>query len=69
MNNKIYIVEEWETGEESIVHIASTKEKAIAYIDNHDQFYHYISVYEIEVDNNDGCNSWNEVYEKSKYEN
>jgi len=66
MNNKVYIVEEWETGEESINHIASTKEKAIAYIDNHEQFYYHISVYEVEVDNNDGYHHWKEVYTKEK---
>lgn len=66
MSNKVYIVEEWETGEESIVHIASTKEKAIEFIDTHDQFYYYISVYEVEVDKNGGYDNWNEVYKKTR---
>jgi hypothetical protein len=47
---KVYVIEEWETGEKSIEHIASTKEKAIEYLNKNEQFYFYGTIYEIEID-------------------
>lgn len=47
---KVYVVTEWETGEDAVTHIASTQEKAIEFARTCDKTYWNISVEEVEVD-------------------
>jgi hypothetical protein len=63
---KVYLVEKYETGEDAIMHIASTEKKAMEFVKNlkkEDRTYYYLSVTEVDMDGDYDKNQ-REVYKK-----